>query len=94
MERWGILYRGFWSQVRSNTTRSSSELTRLVRFERELEALRKELAENTHRSGRSSPILTDASSVANSPAVPLTSLPPLSVDAMLADVSSNDKKEL
>lgn len=64
------------------------------KFERELEALRKELAENTHRSGRSSPILTDASSVANSPAVPLTSLPPLSVDAMLADVSSNDKKEL
>lgn len=60
------------------------------KFERELEALRKELAVNNHRSGRSSPSLTDGS-VANSPAIPTTSLP--SLDAELSPLL-DDKKEL
>ncbi|KAL4082023.1 hypothetical protein V8B97DRAFT_148642 [Scleroderma yunnanense] len=59
------------------------------KFERELEALRKELAENNHRSGRSSP--TDGGSVANSPSMPTTLLP--SLDAELNPILDN-KKEL
>ncbi|KAG1715981.1 hypothetical protein ID866_1205 [Astraeus odoratus] len=64
------------------------------KFERELEALRKELADN-NRSGRSSP--TDGGSVANSPSMPATSLPPMmSLDALAGDASPvlNNKKDL
>lgn len=61
------------------------------KFERELEALRNELAVNNHRSGRSSPSLTDGGSIGNSPAIPTTSLP--SLDAELNPLL-DDKKEL
>jgi hypothetical protein len=40
---------------------------RLIRFERELEALRKELAEATARSGRSSPVSDELNSPHQSP---------------------------
>jgi hypothetical protein len=44
----------------SSNLRSLAYLTSFYRFERELEALRKELADTTGRSGRSSPTNTDA----------------------------------
>ncbi|KAG9317156.1 hypothetical protein JVU11DRAFT_1348 [Chiua virens] len=58
------------------------------KFERELEALRKELAEN--RYGRSSPPLTDAESVANTPFVDNKALPP--VDDSIGN-DNNDSEE-
>ncbi|KAH7931377.1 hypothetical protein BV22DRAFT_1108796 [Leucogyrophana mollusca] len=48
------------------------------KFERELEALRKELAETSSRSGRSSPSLTDGESLVGSPIMHSKSLPSLS----------------
>lgn len=50
------------------------------RFERELEALRKELAENNNRSGRSSPPLTDAESLSNTPFIDNKALPTVDAD--------------
>ncbi|KAI6105421.1 hypothetical protein F5141DRAFT_1123597 [Pisolithus sp. B1] len=62
------------------------------KFERELEALRKELAENNNRSGRSSP--TENGSAANSPASPTASLPATSLDGLAGDASPTIDKEL
>ncbi|KIK99702.1 hypothetical protein PAXRUDRAFT_465508 [Paxillus rubicundulus Ve08.2h10] len=64
------------------------------KFERELEALRKELAENSSRSGRSSPTLTDAESVANTPHINMKSLPPADDSLANEDDPSVDKKDL
>ncbi|KAI6122806.1 hypothetical protein EV401DRAFT_1318071 [Pisolithus croceorrhizus] len=62
------------------------------KFERELEALRKELAENNNRSGRSSP--TENGSAANSPASPTASLPATSLDGLAGDASPTIDKDL
>lgn len=64
------------------------------KFERELEALRKELAENNNRSGRSSPTSTENGSAANSPASPTTSLPAALLDGPAGDLSVTHDKEL
>lgn len=64
------------------------------KFERELEALRKELAENSNRSGRSSPTLTENGSAANSPDTTTTSLPLASLDTLAEDTSPTNDKEL
>lgn len=65
----------------------------IERFERELEALRKELAENNNRSGRSSPPLTDTESLTNTPFIDNNALPPVD-DSMENDNSvSEDRKD-
>ncbi|KIJ70423.1 hypothetical protein HYDPIDRAFT_122221 [Hydnomerulius pinastri MD-312] len=64
------------------------------KFERELEALRKELAESSGRSGRSSPTFTDVESVANSPFMNNKSLPPSEESLGDGDNSPTDKKDL
>jgi hypothetical protein len=64
------------------------------KFERELEALRKELAENSSRSGRSSPSLTEAESLANSPCINEQPLPSLDDLLLNEDSTSTDKKDL
>ncbi|KAG2071950.1 hypothetical protein BDR04DRAFT_1097613 [Suillus decipiens] len=66
------------------------------KFERELEALRKELADssnnnnNCNRSGRSSPTLTDGESLAGTPLLIVQTLP-ASLDELLAEPESPDK---
>jgi hypothetical protein len=65
------------------------------RFERELEALRKELADssnnsNSSRSGRSSPTFTDGESAAGSPLLMDQKLP-ISLEELLSDAESPDK---
>ena len=85
VERRRVLYRGFRSQVRSVPACGVlPPFDTLCRFERELEALRKELAETTARSGRSSPVSLgdavtasddEASSLANSPILVSEGLP-------------------
>ena len=55
-----------------------------------MEALRRELAENNNRFGRSSPPLTDAESVGNTPFIDNKALPP--VDE-LAGIDSNVPEE-
>jgi hypothetical protein len=60
-----FLYRSFWTQVRSffnSQLACRSHVINFLRFERELEALRKELADSTARSGRSSPNSLDTAS--------------------------------
>ncbi|KAF9224327.1 hypothetical protein BS17DRAFT_879828 [Gyrodon lividus] len=65
------------------------------KFERELEALRKELAENSGRSGRSSPTLTDAESLTNTPYMNNEkSLPPIDDSLANEGGASADKKDL
>lgn len=68
-----ILHRSLWSQVCTAHHSSSSLYTdySIERFERELEALRKELAENNNRSGRSSP----TESLTNTPFIDNKALP-------------------
>ncbi|KAG1753674.1 uncharacterized protein EDB91DRAFT_1234105 [Suillus paluster] len=66
------------------------------KFERELEALRKELADssnnsNISRSGRSSPTFTDGESTTNSPLLMNQKLPTISLDELLSDAESPDK---
>ncbi|KAH7888065.1 hypothetical protein F5I97DRAFT_1805925 [Phlebopus sp. FC_14] len=61
------------------------------KFERELEALRKELAEASNRSGRSSPTLTDGESLAGTPYVSSKSLPPEDLED--AEDNPHDKKD-
>lgn len=57
LEWWWVLYRSFRSQVRSLTmTNLKCSLIYSRRFERELEALRKELAETSARLIPSTPI--------------------------------------
>ncbi|KAJ8589894.1 hypothetical protein M405DRAFT_737856 [Rhizopogon salebrosus TDB-379] len=65
------------------------------KFERELEALRKELADssnnsNSSRSGRSSPTFTDGESAAGSPLLMDQKLP-ISLEELLSDTESPDK---
>ncbi|KAF8558953.1 hypothetical protein OG21DRAFT_1403528 [Imleria badia] len=62
------------------------------KFERELEALRKELAEN-NRFGRSSPPLTDAESVGNTPFIDNKALPPVDDSAGIDNSVPEDKKD-
>lgn len=66
------------------------------RFERELEALRKELADSSNnnngsRSGRSSPTFTDGESLAGTPLLMVQPLPANSLDELLAEAESSDK---
>jgi hypothetical protein len=66
------------------------------KFERELEALRKELADSSNntsssRSGRSSPTFTDGESLAGTPLLMVQPLPAASLDELLAEVESPDK---
>ncbi|KAG2148065.1 hypothetical protein DEU56DRAFT_108503 [Suillus clintonianus] len=67
------------------------------KFERELEALRKELADssnnntNSSRSGRSSPTFTDVESSASSPLLMVQRLPATSLDELLSEADSPDK---
>ncbi|KAG1756090.1 hypothetical protein EDB19DRAFT_1902266 [Suillus lakei] len=66
------------------------------KFERELEALRKELADNSNnnnssRSGRSSPTFTDAESLIGTPLLMVRTLPATSLDELLAEAESSDK---
>ncbi|KAG2159031.1 uncharacterized protein EDB93DRAFT_439518 [Suillus bovinus] len=66
------------------------------KFERELEALRKELAESSNnntnsRSGRSSPTFTDGESLGGTPLLLLEPLPATSLDELLAEAESPDK---
>jgi hypothetical protein len=99
LERWRILHRGIWSQVSILNSRSPlhRNLTFLLqRFERELEALRKELADSSNntsssRSGRSSPTFTDGESLAGTPLLMVQPLPAASLDELLAEVESPDK---
>lgn len=79
MERWRILHRSLWSQVcTAHHAFPFLALTdRSPRFERELEALRKELAENNNRSGCSSPPFTDVESLSNTPFIDNSALPPV-----------------
>lgn len=62
------------------------------RFERELEALRKELAENNNRFGRSSPPLTDVESLANTPFIDPKALPPVD-DAGIDNNAEEERKD-
>jgi len=62
------------------------------KFESELEALRKELAENNSRSGNSSPPLTDAESLANTPFIDHKALPPLDDAAAVLNGTADIKK--
>ncbi|KAG1857258.1 hypothetical protein C8R48DRAFT_607482 [Suillus tomentosus] len=69
------------------------------KFERELEALRKELAEGSNnnnnngnsRSGRSSPTFTDGESLVGTPLLLAQTLPTTSLDELLAEAESSDK---
>ncbi|KAG1773853.1 hypothetical protein EDD22DRAFT_3509 [Suillus occidentalis] len=66
------------------------------KFERELEALRKELADSSNnnngsRSGRSSPTFTDGESLAGTPLLMVKPLPATSLDELLAEAESSDK---
>lgn len=63
------------------------------RFERELEALRKELAENNNRSGRSSPPLTDTESLTNTPFIDNKALPLDDDSAGIDNSASEDRKD-
>lgn len=74
MERRGLLYRSLWSEVSiQEVSAHNSSHSCLRRFERELEALRRELAEVTARSSeQSSPLMgpqsdDEISTVAGSP---------------------------
>ena len=68
----------------------------LQRFERELEALRKELADSSNnsnssnRSGRSSPTFMDGESAASSPLFMNKTLP-VSLEELLSDAECPDK---
>jgi len=62
------------------------------KFERELEALRKELAENNNRFGRSSPPLTDVESLANTPFIDHKALP-VDDSAGIDDNASEERKD-
>ncbi|KAF9246898.1 hypothetical protein BU15DRAFT_38475 [Melanogaster broomeanus] len=64
------------------------------KFERELEALRKELAENSSRDGRSSPSLTEAESLTNTPCISEQPLPSLDDPLQNGDSTPGDKKDL
>jgi hypothetical protein len=65
------------------------------KFERELEALRKELADSSNnngsRSGRSSPTYTDGESLAGTPLLMVQALPATSLDELLTEAESPDK---
>ncbi|KAG8218337.1 hypothetical protein J3R82DRAFT_3952 [Butyriboletus roseoflavus] len=63
------------------------------KFERELEALRKELAENNNRSGRSSPPLTDTESLTNTPFIDDKALPPIDDPTGIDNGASEDRKD-
>lgn len=101
VERWRILHRSIWSQVSTLNSRFLAQnLTFLPRrFERELEALRKELAEGSNnnnnngnsRSGRSSPTFTDGESLVGTPLLLAQALPTTSLDELLAEAESSDK---
>jgi hypothetical protein len=69
VERRRILHRGLWTKVRGLALRGLICLT-MTRFERELEALRKELVETQGKSQRSSPTM-DPSEAESEPVSPL-----------------------
>ena len=81
MERRGILHRSVRSKVRPLFAWHDklSDNMAMRRFERELEALRKELAEAQSKSQRSSPIL-DPSETESEPVSPLITSKPLGGD--------------
>ncbi|KAG6378403.1 hypothetical protein JVT61DRAFT_12658 [Boletus reticuloceps] len=63
------------------------------KFERELEALRKELAENNNRSGRTSPPLTDVESVGNTPFIDVKALPSVDEPTEIDNNAPEEKKD-
>ena len=63
------------------------------RFERELEALRKELAEINNRSGRTSPPLTDVESVSSTPFMDHKALPTVDESAETDNNAPEDRKD-
>jgi hypothetical protein len=69
VERRRILHRGLWSKVRGLALCGLIFLT-MTRFERELEALRKELVEAQSKSQHSSPTM-DPSEAESEPVSPL-----------------------
>ncbi|KAN0097781.1 Protein of unknown function (DUF2838) domain containing protein [Tylopilus felleus] len=63
------------------------------KFERELEALRKELAEINNRSGRTSPPLTDVESVSSTPFMDHKALPTVDESAETDNNAPEDRKD-